>query len=372
MTDQPEISNANAAQNRDERFFRIGGPLTAPLAPLYSFVSSARNKLYDAGLLAAYRAPLPVICVGNATVGGSGKSPLAAAIARRLKVLGLKPVILSRGYGGSAAGPLLVGGGESADLVGDEPLMHKKFLNPEVPVVVSRDRVIGAAFIAEKQIGDVVVLDDGYQHRRLKRDLNILLADASSERSLKEWEEGRMLPAGRFREQPSQAIRRAQAVVAVSRSDSAGAKDREEFKRKIAASASRVPVIGVELYSEKLIELESGNEIELGAAGGMCCSAACGLARPEQFFSAVESLGVELIDRLAFGDHHPYSSAEVRKMLAGGAPLVVTAKDAVKIQPFCRPGDKILVLMQGMRCWSEADNSALEQILQPFAPVSRP
>lgn len=372
MTQQAESNNPDAAQTREQPFFRIGGPLTAPLAPLYSFVSSARNKLYDAGLLAAYRAQLPVICVGNATVGGSGKSPLAAAIARRLKARGLKPVILSRGYGGSAPGPMSVSGSESADLVGDEPLMHRKFLNPEVPLVVSRDRVVGAAFIADKQIGGVIVLDDGYQHRRLKRDLNILLADASSERSLKEWEEGRMLPAGRFREQPAQAIRRADAVVAVSRSGSAGAKEREEFKRKIAASASGVPVIGVELFSEKLIELETGNEIELGAARGMRCSAACGLARPEQLFSAVESLGVELVNRYPFADHHPYSSAEVKKMLSGGAPLIVTAKDAVKIQPFCKPGDKILVLMQGMRCWSEADNAALEQILQPFAPASQP
>lgn len=158
-----------------------------PFSLLYGVASSVKNHLYDTGVLSQYTTSIPVICVGNITVGGSGKSPVVQMIVSKLLSQGKRPVILSRGYGGSERGPIEVKEEHLASAVGDEPLMHKKHFRQTVSVVVARKRAHGAQFIEEKSLGDIIVLDDGYQHRALNRAVNILLIDRSSKEKEHLW-----------------------------------------------------------------------------------------------------------------------------------------------------------------------------------------
>ena len=164
----------------------LASVLAAGPALLFGAVVRVRNALYDRGWLPARRAPLPVVSVGNLTVGGTGKTPVAAWIVRRLSERGHRPALVSRGYGR------------------DELALHGRW-NPAVPVVASPDRA-GAAREAARRGADVAVLDDGFQHRRLARDADVVLL-AAEERF-----PGRMLPAGPYRE-PSRALRRADLIV---------------------------------------------------------------------------------------------------------------------------------------------------------------
>ena len=339
--------------------------LLSPLAPLYGLVTSARNQLYDSGLLVDYKTPLPVVCVGNATVGGTGKSPIAAAIAAEFVALGRKPVILSRGYGGSIAGPRIVTGDERADEVGDEPLMHRRFLNPSVPVVISRDRVLGAGFIAERKLGDVVILDDGYQHRRLRRNLNLLLIDISSENAIAEWTAGQLLPAGRFRESKEQALRRADLVVLVSRTGDEVEKRGAQIRATLPVLKSGVqPVVSIEIFPDRFIEVGTGQSISLDQMRGKRGIGACGLARPEHFFSALHQLGIETVRTEQFRDHHPFSPEDLKRLLKDGLPVFVTAKDAVKLMPHIKSGDPVFSLAQGYRFSGTPDQETTVSLLK--------
>ena len=172
------------------------------LSKLFQVGVEVRNYLFDVGLRKQAKSKLPVISIGNITVGGSGKTPVSALMVETLIELGKKPVLLSRGYGGSSKGPTLVKVETTAKLVGDEALMQARGFNFEIPVVISRKRSLGAKFIEENNLGDIIVLDDGFQHRMLSRDLDIVVLDISEKNFETRFKLGRMLPAGRFREKP--------------------------------------------------------------------------------------------------------------------------------------------------------------------------
>ena len=302
------------------------GAAPSPPAPWLSVASllygagvALRGGLYDRGLLRPSRVEgLRVLSVGNLAVGGTGKTPAVAWLASRLVVSGEKVAVLSRGYGRSERRPLRVEATHSAREVGDEPLLLARAL-PGVPVYVGADRVALARW-AHREGAAWAVLDDGFQHRRLARDVDLLVVDASSPLG-----NGRLLPAGPLRESPG-AARRATAVwLRCERADA-----------PVPAPFSHLPVIRARHAPDAVREGE-GARHPLGVLAGTRVLAFAGLARPWGFFSSLSELGAEVVEARVFPDHHAFTGPELaqlaRDALRLGARCVTTAKDAVRLPP---------------------------------------
>lgn len=307
------------------------------LSALYGSAVYLRNKAFDLGLFRTYRSSLPVVSVGNFTAGGTGKTPFVRYLAQHYLDLGRNPVILSRGYGGSCKGPyVLRGESDSPDFVGDEPLMQQKYFAGRVPVVISRKRVAGAKLIESQKLGDLILLDDGFQHRWLERDVNILLVagDMMTGRSIAEGE--KLLPLGHLRETVGSAMKRATALVSVRRGygTSAGADYRNI--RCLLSTDDRRPLPCGELFLHpgELKLLSTGDTVPFVAAANIFPDgvfAFSGIAYPENFFLMLGSSGARVVESQSFPDHHRYIGADVRRMLERKLPLVCTEKDAIKL-----------------------------------------
>ena len=292
-------------------------------AVLYGSAIKLRNRHYDRPG-SSRRASLPVISVGNLTVGGTGKTPMVAWLAARIAAEGHRPAVVSRGYGGSAGrGPLIVSRGEGPlcepDHCGDEPFLLARILR-HVPIVVGSDRVAAA----EEAAGlgcRAVLLDDGFQHRRLARDLDILLLDASNP-----FGDYGVLPAGLLRE-PVSALRRADLVL-ITR----------------CRRGENFPVIerAVRLYNPDAPILPAGHRpVGFFNAGGASIPrprraiAFCGIGNPSRFRIDLEGQGVEIVEFEVYRDHHPYTTEEVRALRSRAAKmhaaLITTEKDLVRL-----------------------------------------
>jgi len=251
---------------------------------------------------------VPVICVGNFTVGGSGKTPTALALADAARLRGLKPGFLSRGYGGSVRRPLVVDAAHhSARLVGDEPML----LARSALTVVGPDRVAGAALLVD-QGADIIIMDDGFQSARLIFDHAILVVDAR--RGIGN---GRVFPAGPVRAPVIDQLRHADSLLVIGRGEGA------DRLIRIAARAAK-PVHGARLVARKPERLK-----------GLNCLAFAAIGDPEKFFLALEDDGIRLASRQSYPDHHHYTGEEVAALLDEadlyGLTLVTTAKDSVRL-----------------------------------------
>jgi tetraacyldisaccharide 4'-kinase len=270
-----------------------------PASALFRLGARLHHGLYDAGIRNAARGPIPVISIGNLRIGGAGKTPVTRWIVERLVAAGRRPAVLHGGYGS------------------DEPALHRRW-HPDVPVLVGRERIANVR-AAEQQGCDVAVLDDGFQHRGLARDLDIVLlaAEHGADRV-------RLLPRGPWRE-PMDALRRAGVVVVTRKSASedeanaVGARVRDVFERR--------PV-------RVWIRPDGWTRLDGGAAeaptGPVVAVAAT--AEPESFFRTLGDLGLDVVERMSFRDHHEYDDADVRRLgeLARRGRIVTTEKDAVK------------------------------------------
>ncbi len=299
--------------------------LLSPLGALYGFSvawKAARARPFDPGL--------PVICVGNLTAGGSGKTPVALAIAGMLRARGHTPYFLTRGYGGSEAGPALASRGHSAQVMGDEALP----LARTAPTIVARDRAAGARLAKEKG-ATVLVMDDGHQNFSLRKTLSLVVVDAESG-----FGNGFQIPAGPLREPVAQGLARANAVVLVGD----GAPDLQGF---------RGPVLRAHLAAEG------------GAFADKQVFAFAGIGRPEKFAASLEEAGAQVIGSCFFADHHPYTDDEILelKAVAGEAMLVTTEKDFVRLSVTAREGIKVLKIAA-----SFDDAAAIERLLDSAAP----
>jgi len=287
--------------------------LAAAAVP-YARLMHLRRWAYRSGLRKSHAAGLPVICVGNMTTGGTGKTPMVAWVVRRLKDAGARPAILTRGYKAAA------GKSDEAELL--------KYLCT-VEVVTNADRLAGARQAAAAG-ADVLVMDDGFQHRRLRRDLDIVLVDASRPLGF-----GRCLPRGLLRE-PLTALQDAHAIV-ITRSDQVEETELNSLRARIARLAPAVAVHLAAHRPTKLID-PAGGHVPLEALRGKRAFAFCGLGNPEAFFMTVRRLGADLVGRCALADHVRYGpgAAEVlsgQARSAGAEVMVTTQKDAVKIAP---------------------------------------
>jgi tetraacyldisaccharide 4'-kinase len=292
--------------------------LLATSAP-YSLMMRLRRGLYRRGLLPSHPAALPVISVGNITAGGTGKTPMVAWIVEQLKRRGARPAILTRGYKGS--------GGSS-----DEAELLRELTGR--PVAVDADRVAGAVAAAADGETDVLVMDDGFQHRRLRRDMDIVLIDA-----MRPFGYGHCLPRGLLRE-PLSALSDADAIV-ITRSDTVEPDALRNLREGIARAAPRASLHSAVHRPVRIVSC-TGGEIPLDALRGREVYAFCGIGNPASFFRLLEDIGARLTDRRIFDDHVAYTPQRVERLRSEAREcdvLVTTQKDFVKLAGIELGGD---------------------------------
>jgi len=300
--------------------------LLRPLTPFYSGAVRVRALAYRRGLLPRIRLPRPVISVGNLTFGGTGKTPTVVALVRDLARRGRRPAVLTRGYGRKTSETILLVGPDTlapVERAGDEPLEMASRL-PGVPIVVDADRVRGSQ-LALGAGADVLVLDDGFQHLRLERDIDLLLVDAGDP-----WGGGHLPPRGRLRE-PRSALTRASAVLVTKLGT-----DLEPLNtigKTVQQYAPGLPVLGARLEPVRLLTPEGPQSLDV--LRGTAVLAFAGIGRPTAFEDLLHDLGAEIAATRWFPDHHRYTPADLKRLrrLARkrNAVPVTTAKDAAKL-----------------------------------------
>ena len=308
------------------RWLRI---LSAPLAPFYASVVGWRNRAFDGSPGRSARAACPVVSLGNLSMGGTGKTPLTLFLAEGLQGAGWPNAVLSRGYGGRRRqDPLEVLPHSDPWACGDEAAMMASRLG-ERRVVVARRRIEGAR-LTEGWMPppSCLLLDDGFQHRALHRDLDLLVLDG-----VRRWGDGRMLPLGDLRE-PQDSARRADALV-VTRASRC---PRAEVESWWARHGSGGPVFFTDFRLSALRPLGGGGRIPLPLQDDRAFLAFCALGHPEAFFADLLVAGVRWREIASFKDHHRFSHGELlalqaRAVAEGAGALVCTEKDAVKLSP---------------------------------------
>ena len=307
-----------------------GMSLLSPIAAMYGAVVRLRGWAYAAGILRTTRLRAPVISVGNLTMGGTGKTPLTIALGRQLLDSGHRVAVLSRGYKGNyGGGPLLVSDGRhihtTASEAGDEALVIARNL-PRALVAVARQRAEAGAWLEKHFEVDVHLLDDGFQHVQLHRDLNLLVVDVTNPFG------GGLPPRGRLRE-PLGAIYRADAVL-LSRTDA-----NQSYDGLVDEIRRYKPGIPCLLVRQKLISLRRLGEeqdVAVDSLGGCSVVAFAGIANPDQFLTTLRQAGIHVIQSFSFPDHHFYRAQDYRRLLRecerlNVKTLVTTEKDAEKL-----------------------------------------
>ncbi len=293
------------------------------LSAIYGLAVARRNRRYDEHLATIARAGVPVISVGNISVGGTGKTPFVQFVVRELLALGYRPAVISRGYGRNSRGEVVVSDGASVlvsvEQAGDELMMHAEHL--AVPVIANADRAAGAR-TAERLFGvDAIVLDDGFQHRRLHRDCDIVLVDEATLRHPV------LLPAGRLRE-PLSSLGRADIICGVGGVQCAD----------ISAVCPAASALCVEAVT-RAGELRCAFSREIAQLSTKDVVAVAGIARPSRFFTSLSEQHIVVAGQLVFGDHHKYNRRDVQRMAGmcrkhNCTTVATTEKDAVKLRGF--------------------------------------
>lgn len=336
-----------------------------PFSLLSFLIYQLRRAGYRTGLFKAYKSRLPVICVGNPSVGGTGKSPFCIMLAGELSAAGFKPAILSRGYRRSAEkGPKILAVSDWQKILagsvqsGDEPfLMAQKLLGRAI-VIVGKDR-IRASEMAAAAGADVIIMDDGFQHWRMARDLDIVLLDGR-------WPLGNgwLLPAGRLRE-PAQALRRAGVIIATRCGDHNGCQPVERLVKKYHLSQ---PVFYCDHRAVRLKPAggRSANEI-IAPISGSKLLLFSGIARPDSFENSVKALGYTVSKHMVFGDHHFYGRADLERISRSASDcdaVITTEKDAVKLPEGWTPGKPLFILEIEITFTSENGKDKLYEIIK--------
>ncbi len=282
--------------------------LLLPLSGLYCAVTGARRFGYRRGWLKRKRLSVPVIVVGNITVGGTGKTPLVLWLAAFLRNAGFHPGIVTRGYGGrTKQWPCLVQAGSDPDEVGDEPVLLAR--NSGAPVAAGPDRAAAGRLLLQHHRCDVVLSDDGLQHYRLARDIEIAVIDGA-----RRFGNGRCLPAGPLREPVSRL---------------------KTVDIRITNGMPAVDELGMQLVPSGFRELISGRVQAQPPAVGGPWHAVAGIGHPARFFDQLRALGLDIVEH-AFADHHRFCPQDLA--FGRDAGVLMTEKDAVKCQRFARPG----------------------------------
>lgn len=283
-------------------------PLLWPLSKLFGVISRRRRQQYQCGEKAAYRAPVPVVVVGNITAGGNGKTPVVVWLVEQLQAKGLKPGVVSRGYGGKAPYyPFAVSAETSTAEAGDEPvLIHRR---TGAPVVVSPKRAEAVQRLLEQDV-DVIITDDGLQHYALERDIEVVVIDGQ-----RRFGNEQLIPMGPLRES-CERLSEVDFLIC-----NGGQPQQGEASMQLQPSA--------------LINLQTGERRQAAELTDVVAMA--GIGHPPRFFNTLSLLGVTPVVCQPFADHQAFSEQELKQLAEQGRHLVMTEKDAVKCQTFAQP-----------------------------------
>lgn len=297
---------ANVVNKLSQAWYQKPGLLTLlllPLAILYASITAVRRLCYRAGLCRSYHLPVPVIVVGNITVGGTGKTPLTIALVKLLQQQGYQPGVISRGYGGSHLTPTVVTAKSQSLVVGDEPLLIQR--QTTAPVVVAADRVAAGRLLLEQFPCDVIITDDGLQHYRLQRDIEIAVLDGQR-RLGNAWH----LPAGPLRE----------------------GKGRLKQVDFIVSNGQALPgEFPMQLKPADFVNLKTQQLRPISDFIGLAVNAVAGIGNPQRFFELLEKMGLQVKAHI-FADHHKFEAEDIS--FNNTFPILMTEKDAVKCISF--------------------------------------
>lgn len=300
----------HAWKSRNALFYGV----LIPLSWLFSLLVWCRRWLYRLHLLKSHTMPVPVIVVGNINLGGSGKTPLVIWLARQLQAAGFRPGVVSRGYGGSNKAPLAVLADSAPAVAGDEPVLIAQ--HTQAPVWVGRNRVeVAQALLQANPQCDVLISDDGLQHYRLQRDMEIVVVDASIR-----LDRACVLPAGPLREPPSR-LRQVHAVVVNGESAMPGAHNMRLDGQLFYNLANPQLMAKPEDFKRKTIK------------------AIAGIGNPERFFNHLRGIGLTFAG-VSFDDHHPFTAQDLAQLDCDA--LIMTEKDAVKCKSYAQPHHWVL------------------------------
>ncbi len=346
-----------------ERIGAIPHLVLTALSFIYGAGVRSRYLLYRAGVFKKRKLGCKVISVGNITVGGTGKTPVSILLATILKKNGYRPVILSRGYKKTGPGGI-VSDGTALKLgpreAGDEPYLMASLL-PGVPVIAGADRFKSGQIALEKFRPDCIILDDGFQHMRLKRDLNILLIDGAVGLG-----NGFMLPRGPLRE-PAEAIKRADLIMV--KGGSLNGPEAELVREW------NIPVMGFDYRATGLYDMFDNKDRGVACLKGKKVLAFAGVANPASFLRTLEDLGARIMNTITFPDHHDYTASDIEKIReakgAGGADIIVTTeKDGVKLKEHIEGGGGPQVFALGVEAVI-GDEEGLKRLLAPVLAGER-
>lgn len=294
----------------------VGRLTLAAAGQVYGLGVRMRNRQFDLGRREIRRLPRPVVSIGNLVVGGSGKTPMVAWLAEQLQAHGFRPAILMRGY-------------RAVDGKNDEHRLLESLLGDDVPIMANPDRHTGGLAVLESQNVDVFLLDDGFQHRRLHRDVDLALLDAT-----RPFGYDHLLPRGLLRE-PIENIERADAVL-ITRAEQVSAETISSIQDRIRR------ITDAPMHQ---VRFEAGPRLD-----GRDVAMFCALGNPEAFAATVLSLGGEIRRRIAFADHYHFTDGDIasaeRVAAIIGGPIVTTAKDWVKLQGRTSPTVEWTVVKQ--------------------------
>ncbi len=345
-------------------------PLTF-IAVLFSFLSRLRRSLYRRGIIPSTAPSIKTICIGNITLGGTGKTPIVESLCRLLADIGLHPAILTRGYGGSLEGQVaVVSDGEDILLTpkeaGDEPVLLAKSLGDlKVPVVMAAKRSEGAALIAEKFSSEVIVMDDGFQHLPMGRDLDIVVVDAKNP-----FGNGYTLPRGILREPPT-ALSDAD-IVLLTRTNEVKEEKILTLTEKIKGYSGGKPLFVAAHTPIALKDTVSGKIKPLTWLKKKKIVAFAGIGKPKSFFDDLEKSGAELVTGGApLDDHHDYKEADIAELVelakaTGAKALVTTGKDLVKLEGYLPLALPLYVVTLGVEFTDGGEEFIREKLKELF------
>lgn len=319
----------------------------APLVPasgLFAAAAGARRALYATGLLRRSRAAIPVVSVGNLAVGGAGKTPVTIHLVDELMRRGLRVAVLSRGYGGAGRGARVVSRGDGVLLdaadAGDEPVLIARRC-PGAQVLVGANRAELAELAARHLRAQVAILDDGFQHLALERDLDVVVLDGAAP-----FGNGRLLPRGPLRE-GREALGRAH-LGWIAKCDEGDEAALEAAAREVEARIGAPPVRSRYRVS-RILAADLATELPADALQGSAVLLLAGVARPDSFRRTLERAGARVVGEARFADHHAFRRSEVEAVLArarivGADRVCCTEKDAVRLPPGLRGDDRLAVV----------------------------
>ncbi|MBU1709806.1 MAG: tetraacyldisaccharide 4'-kinase [Proteobacteria bacterium] len=308
--------------------------LGRPFSPFYSSLMAIRALLYKQGILKSQKLVVPVISIGNLTMGGTGKTPMVVYISKLVHAMGLKPLVVSRGYGGLASDLVnIVSDGVkirlSASQAGDEPRLLAESL-PGVPVLTGKQRAVVGQYAVTHFKPEVIILDDGFQHLALQRDIDLVLMRADSP-----FGNGHVFPGGDLRE-PMSALSRAHAFIVTGNEEKLDVPPELDEKTR----NRRLPARPLFLTSYRIVEIvdSKGNQpVLLEAVLKMPLYGFCGIANPQSFWISLQNEGFQIVGFKAFMDHHSYRLEDFKQLAAQAMKnqakaLITTEKDLVKLR----------------------------------------